>query len=445
MRVLTVISGLVMAICGAFCFAFSGNLFSSVAFVIGVTMVISGGCSIGAYIISGKGHNRLTETSLVEGLVTLLYGVAVLNNQVTDTFLTMFFGTWLTVCGITRVSQSFYVSRFNPKDWAKIIPLAAMASMFGVVMMMPKLVVAVSPLMLVGGAFIFVGLSMLTYAMYMKRRSSNSEGEIKAKERAEAKKAVAKAERQERDRLRSLSKKERDEELARQRAEKEEQEKAKKAAIAAQKEARRQAARPENERTMEISPEEVEEINIKVDDKIVGVDSNNPMAAIWATMAKEDGMDVTINKVAKKDKDKTAEMPTIADEPQIRPVWQRPTDIPKVKKEKSIVKDDTLSSIEFKAVNLEEIESARPAVEFEKIKLPELKLASDDQSADRREVLKEISNTILKKEEVDYTPISLEDLVAEPLVKPYDPEESKRFTQTLNFGWLDEQLEEKKK
>ena len=138
-------------------------------------------------------------------------------------------------------------------------------------------------------------------------------------------------------------------------------------------------------------------------------------------------------------------MPTIADEPQTRPVWQRPTDIPRVKKEKSIVKDDTLSSIEFKAVNLEEIESARPAVEFEKIKLPELKLASDDQSADRREALKEISNTILKREEVDYTPISLEDLVAEPLVKPYDPEESKRFTQTLNFGWLDDQLEENKK
>ncbi|MDO5332028.1 MAG: hypothetical protein Q4E99_05040, partial [Bacillota bacterium] len=67
----------------------------------------------------------------------------------------------------------------------------------------------------------------------------------------------------------------------------------------------------------------------------------------------------------------------------------------------------------------------------------------DHQSADREEVLEEISKTILKKEEVDYTPISLEDLVAEPLVKPYDPNESKRFTQTLNFGWLDEQLEGK--
>lgn len=446
MRILTVISGLVMSICGAFCFAVSGNLFISVAFVIGVTMVVSGGCSIGAYLISGRGHNRLTETTLVEGLVTLFYGVAVLNNQVTDTFLTMFFGTWLTVCGVTRVSQSFYVSRINPRDWAKIIPLASMASMLGIVMMMPKLVGAVAPLMLVGGAFIFVGLSMLTYAMYMKRRSTGAEGEVKAKERAEARKAVAKAQRQERDRIRNLSKQERDEEVARQKKEKAEQEKARKAALEAQKAARRKAARPEGERTVEISSEEVEEINIKVQDKVVDVKDDNPMAAIWATMAKENGLDVTVNKV-KKEKEPTAPIPVIvkADEPQTHPVWQRPTDIPKVRQERQAVKDDTLSSIHFKAVNLEEIESKKPVVEFEKVKLPELTLESDKSSADRKQVLKEISKTKLDKEEVDYTPISLEDLVAEPLSKPYDPKESTRFTQTLNFGWLDDVEKENKK
>lgn len=215
-------------------------------------MVISGGCNIGAYLISGRGQNRLTETSLVEGLVTFFYGFAVLNDQVNELTLMMFFGTWLTVCGVTRVSQSLYVSRFNPKDWAKIIPLAAVASMLGVVMMMPKILVAAAPLMLVGGAFILDGLSMLMFAMYMKKRAlPTAEGEIKAKEREEARKAVAKAERIERDRLRNLTKQEREAELERQREEKAKEDAAKKAEIAAQKAARRQASRPASERTME--------------------------------------------------------------------------------------------------------------------------------------------------------------------------------------------------
>jgi len=429
MRVLTVISGILISVCGAFCFAFNGNLFSSVAFVIGVTMVISGGCNIGAYLVSGRGHNRLTETTLVEGLVTLLYGVAVLNNQVTDSFLTMFFGTWLTVCGVTRVSQSFYVSRFNPRDWAKIIPLAAMASMLGVVMMMPTLLIAVTPLMLVGGAFIFDGLSMLTFAMYMKKRSTGAEAEVKAKERAEARKQVAKEQRDERDRLRKLSRKERAEELARQKKEKEEEDKAKKAALEAQKAERRQAARPEGERTVQIPEEQVAEINAIADANVNTIQNGeagavdeptipeNPMAAIWQTMEKE--------------------------EPQTRAAWQKPTAIPKFKQEvkdipREFAKDDTLAKLELKAVKLDDIEDKSATVIFEKVELPEIKLASEEETADRTKILQDIGEATLEKEVVDYTPVTLEDLVREPVKKSFDPKEAKRFTQTLSFGWLED-------
>ena len=430
MRILTVIAGILISGCGAFCFAVYTNPFRDVAFLVGLVMVISGCCDTVAYLVSGSGKNRTTDTALVEGLVTLLFGFAVLNNQVTDLMLTMFFGTWLTLCGVTRVSQSFYVSRFRPKDWAKIMPLAAIASMLGVVMLMPKLVSAVMPLMLVGGAFVLDGLSILVYAMFMKKPTEKTSAfEAKAKERAKARKAVKDAEREERDRLRKLSIQEREKEQERQKKEREAQEAAKKQAREEERAARKEAARPATDKTMEFTPAEVAEINeaameaeLKANDKPVEevkeVPSadNNPMTAVWATMAQESGV-------------------------QIRPVWQRPTDIPSLRSERAAEpeKETEFKPLKFNAVNLEEIESKKTKVEFAKVELPEYKLRSDTETADREAVLDEINRTSFKTEDVEYTSISLEELVNEPLAKPYDPDDARRFTQTLNFRWSEEE------
>lgn len=447
MRILTVIAGILISACGAFCFAFYTNPFTDVAFLVGVVMVVSGACNLAAYLVSGRGNKRTTDTALVEGLVTLLYGFAVLANSVTDLMLTLFFGTWLTLSGVTRFSQALYVSRFRPRDWAKLIPLAAISSMLGIVMMMPRLVSAVMPLMLVGGAFICDGFSMLMYAMYMKRpTAATSKKEEEAKERAEARKAQAHADRQERDRLRNLSKQERDAEIERQRKQKEAEEEAKKKQREEERAKRREAARPASEKTLEFTPEEAEEIREAADaielqqendnKTVIDLDENNPMAAIWATMAEESGADVKVNKPEPKEEANAEDL----NAPATRPIWQRPTDIPSLRAERESLREDAseFTPIRFTAVNLEEIESKKPVVEFEKVELPEFKIASDTESVSREEILQQIDNTTLEAASADYTPISLEELVAEPLARPYDPNESRRFTQTLHFGWLED-------
>ncbi len=454
MRILTVIAGILISACGAFCFASYTNPFTDVAFLVGLVMVVSGGCNLAAYLVSGRGNKRTTDTALVEGLVTLLYGFAVLSNKVTDLMLTLFFGTWLTLSGVTRFSQALYVSRFRPRDWAKVIPLAAIASMLGIVMMMPTLVSAVMPLMLVGGAFICDGLSMLMYAMYMKRPTAiTSKKEEEAKERAAARKSQTHAQRAERDRLRNLSRKERDAEIERKRKEQEAREVTKRKLREEERARKREAARPASEKTMEFTPEEVAEINAAAKETeeaikenkpsedenktVINLDENNPMAAIWATMAEESGADVKVNKPQPKE-----EPISEPEAPATRPIWQRPTDIPSLRAERESLKDEDDSAgftpIKFTAVNLEEIESRKPVVEFEKVQLPEFRIASDTESVSRSEILEQIDNTTLEKTDADYTPISLDELVAEPLSRPYDPNESKRFTQTLHFGWLED-------
>lgn len=266
MRPLVLIAGIFLSLTGAFCFVFYTSTFYEVAFLVGVVMMLSGAFNTIAYLISGKGSRKLTETTLVEGVVTLLYGFAVLNNQVTESMLTMFFGTWLTLCGVTRFSQSLYVSRFNSKDWSKIVPLSAISSMLGVIMMLPWIVYSVMPLMLVGGAFLVDGLSMIIYSMYMLDSTKEmAVGEERAKIRAREKKAEHKAKIKERERLRNMSAKEREAEEKRRRLEDKKIEEARAKKRAETREALKKAVKPAEEKTLRLSDNQVKKINDIID------------------------------------------------------------------------------------------------------------------------------------------------------------------------------------
>ena len=423
MRILTAIAGILICGTGAFCFAVYSNPFSDVAFVVGTVMVISGIMHTVAYLVSGRGANRLTDTALVEGLVTFCYGFAVLNNQITDETLTLFFGTWLTLCGITRISQSFYVSRFNPKDWAKIMPLGMVAAMFGVIMMMPSLLSAVMPLMLVGGAFIVDGFSILIYAMYMRRRDADrGKAEQQARQRAEAKRQLQKTKREQRDKLRSLSQQEREEAQAKLLADQRAYENAKKEEKLARRKARKDAVLAQVPPTIQLTKEEVEEIAAAAPEEQLAEDAKAAQAAVVKAE----------NSVAVK----VAELEAAS-----KVNFKLPETIPSIRLEDKPVskkkKADAPEPVKIAAVNLEEIEKPKE-VTFEKVELPEVSLASESEKVSREDILSKIDSvSVPKAENVDYTPIDLEELAAEPLEKPAAKDDSKRFTQVLNLNWND--------
>ncbi len=207
MKVLTVMSGVIISATGAWCLAYYRSAFSSIAFILAIAMILSAVFLIGAYLVSGK--KRLPETVLVEGMLTLLFGFVTLNNEVTDTAISMFFGAWLATAGLIRFTQGLAVSRFDPRNWAKILPLSILSAIFGFIMLMHSLVSATNQLTLVGAALILNGLSQLIYAMYMVRHDNLPQVE-QARERVEAKQAAAEAKRRERDELRQLTRSERE-------------------------------------------------------------------------------------------------------------------------------------------------------------------------------------------------------------------------------------------
>ena len=413
MRILTTIAGILICGTGAFCFAVNMNVFADVAFLVGLTMMIAGVLLTFAYLVSGRGENRLTETALVEGLVSFFYGFAVINDQVTDLNLTMFFGTWLTLCGISRVSQSFYVSRFNRKDWAKIMPLGIVASVIGIVMMMPALVKNILPLMLVGGVMILDGLSILIFAMFMRRSDADpGRSEAAAKERAKAKKDLIKAKREQRDKMRSLSKEERDEAQARIRDQRKALEDAKKRERDEKRQARKEASAIASKDTIPLSREEISEIV-----------SNAPKEQLEEDAKTEEKL---------KSASKTSfKLPEII--PHIH--FTNPKNAEKDEKKQS--------GLTVSALNLRELEDSLP-VEFDTVELnpPELE-AEKARTIDRADILQSIEQEALPEADViDYVPITFNEPTPETTEKSENSDSDDRWTQILNFNWKEVEIKE---
>ena len=418
MRILTTIAGILICGTGAFCFAVNMNVFADVAFLVGLTMMIAGVLLTFAYLVSGRGENRLTETALVEGVVSFFYGFAVINDQVTDLTLTMFFGTWLTLCGISRVSQSFYVSRFNRKDWAKILPLGIVASVLGIVMMMPALVKNIQPLMLIGGVMILDGLSMLIFAMFMRRSDADpGRSEAAAKERSAAKKAMIKARREQRDRLRNLSKEEREAEQAKIREQRKALEDSKRRERDDRRQARKDATAVSSRNTIALTKTDISEIV-----------SNAPKEQLEE--------DAQAEKKQKSSSRSGIKLPDVI--PHIH--FSNPREAKK--------KEEKTSELNLSALNLKEIEE-NTMIEFQPVEVSGPELESDKTEViDRADILQSIEEASLPEADViDYAPIVFDDPETDD-AKEKKSEESKpeeaddRWTQILNFNWKEVEIKE---
>ena len=422
MTILTVATGVMLSLTGAFCFIFSGYSFSSIAFVIGFAMCIAGVLESLVWIASGRG-GRLPDTLLVEGIVMFLFGFAVLNDQVPDALISVFFGALTAISGATRVSLSLAVSLIRPRDWAKVMAFAVLVCLLGVTMMMPTLIAGASHLVLVGASFIINGLSLLVYAMYMDRRSPGRRSE-EAKARRAAKLAAAEEKRRERDYLRSLSKKERDAAVAEKKRLRKEAEAARREAVRREREERAEAERAVTEETISLSDEEVRIIKDKAEE--LGFSDSSEAAPGEASISGEAAGSAAGSDPAKSDAsdgedqepaaglEKDASARTAEAEPAQSSVWpefKKPENIPRFRdrqpsgqqepaRDAQAGSDDAASGAPVRAVSLDEIESVPADLGLASVELPQPeRMAEGGEAWKRLDILRDIDSVKEKKEE----------------------------------------------
>ncbi len=491
MRILTIISGILLAAGGGFCYYFSTSPFAALAFVLGALMVLSGGLILLTYVMGVRKPSGLPDTVFVEGLVTVLFGFAVLNNQVSDIMLTTFFGTWLTLSGTTRLSQSFSISRHNPRDWAKIIPFSLLSMVCGVVMLMQTLVEAYNPVALVGTALLLNAISILLYAVYMKPHIPRKR-ELEAKARADAKIAAAEEKRSFKEKLRRMPRAER---KAAKAAAKEEAKKKKagNGASAETEEAAENGNKNSEAASLSITRDLTKELaEIKEEGKIdkEGEEKGSEAEIAEAiqeihekpsgSLAKEPKSPERLSETAEavivesaaisdaaesaassesaestESEDDFAEEilegaseEALDEEPaaDVKPTWHKPTEIPSLRKEapKEIAAQEEPEEPQpeprISAVNLADLEGEKE-VAFEKVELPEPEFLAEGGEAELRgEFLAELEKSDRSATPISsFTPLRLEDLIEERPKKSFSEEEKEaleaRLTAEYSFKW----------
>ena len=161
MRVFKIAAGVILILTGVFCFANPGASFISIAFLLGCAMLLSGMSGIMAYIwISRK--REISNSLMIEGLMSVILGILVLSNQLlTDAAIPVFFGLWVMFAGIIRVVEA-YTRRGAGKMlliWLLFMGMLGIAA--GLYAFYNTVLFAFSPIVLVGILFIVQGLNVL--------------------------------------------------------------------------------------------------------------------------------------------------------------------------------------------------------------------------------------------------------------------------------------------
>lgn len=117
MRTLTMIMGILLGAVGIFLFAETGKSFLSVAFVVGIALILVGLVLWFSYRRLNRDTEETVHWVLVEGLTSFLIGLIVLTGYLNaDIAVISVFGLWIMIAGIRSVVlayDSFQQERFK--------------------------------------------------------------------------------------------------------------------------------------------------------------------------------------------------------------------------------------------------------------------------------------------------------------------------------------------
>lgn len=170
MRVLTIISGVLLVLTGVFCFANPGETFLSLAFMLGLIMVVTSVIQGIAYCWGRSGNqNDNNGWILTEAIITFVLGVLVLSSKIAaDVAIPMVFGMWVMFSGILRVVTATMINRANKRTnfaWTLIVGL--LCALGGLYAFLNPDIANLAIAVLLGILFLLQGVSTLELGIHM--------------------------------------------------------------------------------------------------------------------------------------------------------------------------------------------------------------------------------------------------------------------------------------
>lgn len=174
-RILTMIVGILFAVTGAWCLANPGTTFLSLAFVIGLVMLIFGICAIFTYRNIKKEKNKYTLTSgwiLIEAILSTVLACLVLSNQLTaDAMVPLFFGMWTMFSGVLRIAAALFIKDVEKGfDWIWMLSLGAFGVLIGIYAFVNPMMAGLSVMTIVGICFLVQGINIFTTGLRLRTK-----------------------------------------------------------------------------------------------------------------------------------------------------------------------------------------------------------------------------------------------------------------------------------
>lgn len=115
MRLLKIMVSAMLILSGIFCFVNQGATFGTMAFPLGVVMLLYGVSSAFSSFLAEK-REGVFSVLFTEGLMAALLSVLVLSDQLaTDGEILTFFGLWSLMTGVLRISEFLALGQRNPQ------------------------------------------------------------------------------------------------------------------------------------------------------------------------------------------------------------------------------------------------------------------------------------------------------------------------------------------
>ncbi len=179
MRILTIISGILLVLTGVFCFANPGETFLSLAFILGLMMVINSIIQGIAYWW-GRAGNQHDNNGwiLTEAVITFILGILVLSNQIAaDVAIPMVFGMWAMFSGILRVVTATTIDRRHKKaNFIWTLATGLLCALGGLYAFLNPIIAGLAIAVLLGIMFVVQGISTLELGIHMPHEKKVKQG-----------------------------------------------------------------------------------------------------------------------------------------------------------------------------------------------------------------------------------------------------------------------------
>ncbi|MBQ9043488.1 MAG: DUF308 domain-containing protein [Eggerthellaceae bacterium] len=174
MKVVTIILGVLLALGGLYCMFTPIATYSTIAWLIGIAMIVEG---VGS-IITWNDRRKLGQASglmLAEAIISIVLGVFLLGSFVlqfsVDLFIAYFIAIWLVIAGIARIVAA--VNARNSQDqqtasgWVGHIVLGVLIILLGILCIINPLSVMAGVGMMLGISIVVVGVDLVFLGLEM--------------------------------------------------------------------------------------------------------------------------------------------------------------------------------------------------------------------------------------------------------------------------------------